>query len=185
MRALGRSKTRFGDIRMASARFECRRKKHRKGAKNDLQNGPQKHAKGDRRRPRSSGERPGGTSTRLGGPREPPGVRKGGSRKRPRKWTPQKSVCWSPEGPGTEPARDADHVFRAARRNARCHRGGKEGINPSGLVKYLGQNLKILEFWILEIWDLEEFERTCALYLARRDPCKQGAADRSAHSAGP
>ena len=53
----------------------------------------------------------------------------------------------------------------------------KEGINPSGLVKYLGQNLKILEFWILEIWDLEEFERTCTLYLARRVPCKQGAAD--------
>ena len=39
LRALGRSKTRFGDIRMASARFECIRKKHRKGAKNYLQNG--------------------------------------------------------------------------------------------------------------------------------------------------
>ncbi len=54
MRASGRSKTCFGDIRMASARFECRRKKHRKGVQNDLQNGPQKHAKGDRRRPRSA-----------------------------------------------------------------------------------------------------------------------------------
>ncbi len=54
IRALGRSKTRFGDIRMASARFERRRKKHRKGVQNDLQNGPQKHAKGDLRRPRSA-----------------------------------------------------------------------------------------------------------------------------------